>query len=114
MRKLLFLISLILLTTTCSCSMAGEALAPANVTYQVFVSSFQDSDGDGMGDLQGIIDQLDYIAALGVDRLWLSPIHPSVSYHNTTCSTTRPSIPTSVHWRTSTALWPPAGSGASA
>lgn len=81
MRFLVLLMSFILLTTACSCSVAEEAPAPSNVTYQIFVGSFQDSDGDGIGDLQGIIDRLDYIESLGVDRLWLSPIHPSVSYH---------------------------------
>lgn len=47
------------------------------VFYQVYPRSFQDSNGDGMGDLRGISSQLDYIAALGVDALWLSPFYPS-------------------------------------
>lgn len=81
MRILVLLMSFILLVSTCSCSVAEEALAPSGVTYQIFVGSFRDSDGDGIGDLRGIIDRLDYIESLGVDRLWLSPIHPSVSYH---------------------------------
>jgi alpha-glucosidase len=45
--------------------------------YHVYVRSFFDSDGDGHGDLRGVIAKLDYIAALGVDGIWLSPIHPS-------------------------------------
>lgn len=45
--------------------------------YQVYVRSFCDSDGDGQGDFAGLICKLDYIAALGVDAIWLSPIHPS-------------------------------------
>ncbi len=49
--------------------------------YQIFVGSFADSNGDGIGDLQGIIDKLDYLAKLKVGYLWLSPIHPSSSYH---------------------------------
>lgn len=47
------------------------------VFYQVYPRSFADSNGDGMGDLQGVIDHLDYIASLGVDGLWLSPFYPS-------------------------------------
>jgi oligo-1,6-glucosidase len=47
------------------------------VVYQVYPRSFQDSDGDGIGDLRGIIDRLDHLATLGVDLVWLSPIYPS-------------------------------------
>jgi alpha-glucosidase len=42
--------------------------------YQVYVRSFADSDGDGVGDLRGIVDRLDYLQWLGVDALWLSPV----------------------------------------
>jgi alpha-glucosidase len=47
------------------------------VIYQVYIRSFADSNGDGQGDLAGLTGKLDYIAALGVDAVWLSPIHPS-------------------------------------
>jgi alpha-glucosidase len=47
------------------------------VVYQVYTRSFQDSDGDGIGDLRGIERRLDHLTWLGVDALWLSPIHPS-------------------------------------
>jgi alpha-glucosidase len=47
------------------------------VLYHVYVRSFFDSDGDGQGDLQGVLEKLDYIQRLGVDGVWLSPIHPS-------------------------------------
>jgi alpha-glucosidase len=47
------------------------------VVYQIYPRSFQDSDGDGVGDLRGIAQRLDYIAWLGVDAFWLSPIYPS-------------------------------------
>ena len=57
--------------------------------YQIFVYSFCDSDGDQVGDLQGIISQLDYLNDgdpntgddLGIDGIWLTPIMPSKSYH---------------------------------
>jgi alpha-glucosidase len=45
--------------------------------YQVYVRSFCDGNGDGQGDFAGLAAKLDYIAALGVDAIWLSPIHPS-------------------------------------
>lgn len=47
------------------------------VVYQVYPRSFRDTSGDGIGDLQGIIDGLDHIASLGVDAVWLSPFFPS-------------------------------------
>lgn len=47
------------------------------VIYQIGPWSFQDSDGDGTGDLNGIIERLDYISSLGVDAIWLTPIYPS-------------------------------------
>ena len=45
--------------------------------YQIYPRSFQDSDGDGVGDLAGIERRLDHVASLGVDAIWLSPIFPS-------------------------------------
>lgn len=49
--------------------------------YHIFVPSFCDSNGDGIGDIPGITGKLDYLEELGVEGLWLSPIHPSASYH---------------------------------
>ena len=51
------------------------------VGYQIFVASFRDSDGDGYGDLRGVIDSLDYLQDLGVQVLWLTPIQQCGSYH---------------------------------
>lgn len=51
------------------------------VGYQIFIASFCDSDGDGMGDLQGIISKLDYLKGLNVDVLWLTPFQSSTNYH---------------------------------
>ncbi len=45
--------------------------------YQLYVRSFSDPDGDGVGDLHGVVDRLDYIASLGVDAIWLNPCYPS-------------------------------------
>ena len=47
------------------------------IIYQIYPRSFQDSDGDGIGDLRGITDRLDHVAGLGVDAIWLSPIFTS-------------------------------------
>ncbi|MFL6723838.1 MAG: alpha-amylase family glycosyl hydrolase, partial [Sphingomicrobium sp.] len=61
-------------------SAAHSATVPwweSGVVYQIYPRSFQDSDGDGIGDLRGIGQRLDYLAELGVDALWLSPIFPS-------------------------------------
>ena len=65
-----------------TCAAAESTPSPASgVTYEIFVASFNDHNGDGCGDLLGIVDKLDYLTSLGVDTLWLMPIHPSPSYH---------------------------------
>lgn len=51
------------------------------VCYEIFVRSFCDSNGDGIGDLNGITSRLDYLSDLGIECIWLTPIHPSPSYH---------------------------------
>ncbi|MBS7575953.1 MULTISPECIES: alpha-glucosidase [unclassified Enterococcus] len=53
-----------------------------SVIYQVYPRSFQDSDGDGIGDLQGIISRLDYLQNLGIDAIWLSPVYKSPNDDN--------------------------------
>ncbi|MDR1697689.1 MAG: starch-binding protein [Erysipelotrichaceae bacterium] len=49
--------------------------------YQLLVYSFADGNGDGVGDFKGIIDKLDYLDDLGITGIWLSPAHPSTTYH---------------------------------
>ena len=100
-RFALILTSLALLVCACSPENTGEPVTPVTpsgpdgpvtpvmpartgescITYQLLVYSFADSDGDGIGDFNGIREHLDYFKSLGVQALWLSPIHPSTSYH---------------------------------
>lgn len=56
---------------------APESWSRDAVIYQVYPRSFADSDGDGVGDLPGVISRLDYLAGLGVDAIWLNPFYPS-------------------------------------
>ena len=53
----------------------------SNTAYQLLIYSFADSDGDGVGDFKGIQNKLDYLDEMGVTALWLSPAHPTSSYH---------------------------------
>lgn len=77
-----------------SCQSAGEQKMPAGdslseqawwkeaIVYQLYPRSFKDSNGDGIGDLKGIISQLDYIKSLGVTAVWLNPIYGSPNDDN--------------------------------
>ncbi|MFY7890802.1 MAG: alpha-amylase family glycosyl hydrolase [Spirosomataceae bacterium] len=73
-KLLLFLLSISFYST-----MAQGKTPP--VCYEIFVRSFADSNGDGIGDINGITSKLDYLASLGVDALWLTPVCKSASYH---------------------------------
>lgn len=53
----------------------------ADISYQLLVYSFADNDGDQWGDINGITSKLDYLNELGIKAIWLSPIHPAMSYH---------------------------------
>ena len=55
--------------------------APSDVWYEIFVRSWYDTNGDGIGDLNGVTAKLDYLQSLGVSGVWLMPINPSPSYH---------------------------------
>ena len=52
------------------------------VIYQIYPKSFQDSNGDGIGDLRGIIQRLPYLKKLGIDAIWLSPVYKSPEIDN--------------------------------
>ena len=62
--------------------MTERAWWKESVVYQIYPRSFKDSNGDGIGDLRGIIEKLDYLRNLGVDVLWLSPIYKSPNDDN--------------------------------
>ena len=72
-------------TTAEAASNASPAAAPSDdqtwwkhaVIYEIYPRSFQDSNGDGIGDLNGITQRLDYLQALGIDAIWISPMFPS-------------------------------------
>ncbi|WP_285009869.1 alpha-amylase family glycosyl hydrolase [Pedobacter faecalis] len=57
--------------------MKKELWWKTSVIYQIYPRSYQDSNGDGVGDLKGIIERMDYVQWLGVEAVWLSPIYPS-------------------------------------
>ncbi len=93
MSKRIFL-SLLLILLIPSCVPAAPTTAPTPVAtptpenwwsnavfYEIFVRSFNDSDGDGVGDFNGITQKLDYLQELGITAIWLMPIFPSPSYH---------------------------------
>lgn len=85
-KKIILILGLILtLFTLTACQENENILAKTysenDIYYQIFVRSFADSDGDGVGDFNGITDKLDYLTELGVTALWLMPIHPSPTYH---------------------------------
>ncbi len=88
MQPIFRLAVMVLCLALASCQRASDstALEPATheapLYYHVFVRSFTDSDGDQNGDLQGIIDSLDYLQSVGVTGLLLTPLYPSQFYHN--------------------------------
>ncbi|MFT2009309.1 alpha-amylase family glycosyl hydrolase [Pontibacter sp. 13R65] len=83
----LFIAGTICLTAACSSTdklstqQTKASEWPRGVTYEIFVQSFCDSDGDSIGDIKGMTSKLDYLQDLGVEGVWLMPISPSPSYH---------------------------------
>ena len=98
MRKKNYLLYFILATICCagiSCksktttevsnnadSVAGRKWWKEAIVYQIYPRSFKDGDGDGIGDLKGIISKLDYIKSLGINTVWLNPIYSSPNDDN--------------------------------
>ena len=79
MRKgLLLLAACLMLLAALPAAAQGD---PYRNWYEVFVYSYQDSDGDGIGDINGLRSRLDYIADMGYTGIWLMPVMPSPSYH---------------------------------
>lgn len=62
-------------------AMSGTRPSDSGVYYEIFVRSWYDTNGDGIGDLNGVTAKLDYLKSLGVSGIWLMPINPSPSYH---------------------------------
>lgn len=93
MKPLSLLLSLLLVITmsiqSCKTSDTGDVNSAIDpqwwkeaVVYQIYPRSFKDSNGDGVGDLRGIISELDYLKSLGIDAIWLNPIYQSPNYDN--------------------------------
>ena len=79
--------SLLALMLAALVPVTAQAKAPAKapwwshaVIYEIYPRSFQDSNGDGVGDLNGVTRRLDYLKALGIDAIWLTPFYPSPNY----------------------------------
>ena len=66
-----------LATSSAAAPSSDETWWKHAVIYEIYPRSFQDSNGDGIGDLNGITERLDYLQALGVDAIWISPMYPS-------------------------------------
>lgn len=84
MKKLFILVGMIFILAGCNNVIKDETSDPLSdegVFYEIFVRAFADSDGDGIGDFNGITENLDYLVDLGVNGIWLLPIYPSPSYH---------------------------------
>lgn len=60
---------------------AAQPSTRSGVWYEIFVRAWYDTDGNGVGDLNGVTAKLDYLKSLGIDGIWLMPINPSPSYH---------------------------------
>lgn len=75
----------LLLAATClsGCTSTTEAVSNENssIVYEIFPSSFYDTDGNGVGDLKGITEKLDYIQSLGAGAIWMTPYTDGASYH---------------------------------
>lgn len=71
----------LILVQSCTTEKVMDTHWPLGVKYEIFVQSFADGNGDGIGDLKGLTEKLDYVQELGVNGIWLMPTMPSPSYH---------------------------------
>jgi alpha-amylase len=79
-----FILLVLTLTFACTGKKRGEIenhWPHAGITYEIFIQSFYDSNGDGIGDINGVIKKLDHVKELGANAIWFMPIMPSPSYH---------------------------------
>ena len=86
MKKSLFFILPMLASSLSGCSSGGykfEKVSNENgsMSYEIFVRSFYDTNGDEIGDINGVTEKLSYLEDLGIKTLWLMPVHKSPSYH---------------------------------
>ncbi|PLV57207.1 alpha-amylase family glycosyl hydrolase [Thermotoga sp. SG1] len=94
MKKFLLIVCLILFIFVSSCTRTIEQQSQPlifffsnssnpkyPVIYEIFIRSFYDSDGDGIGDFEGVTQKIDYLKGLGIDAVWFMPFNESVSYH---------------------------------
>jgi oligo-1,6-glucosidase len=86
LKKYLY-VSCILISVSMQCFGQSDSIKDRKwwkeaVVYQIYPRSFKDSNGDGVGDLKGIISKLDYIKSLGVNIVWLNPIYSSPNDDN--------------------------------
>lgn len=90
MKSLLFALSSLLLMSNCTTENESVSERPdidpqwwkEGIIYQIYPRSFKDTNGDGIGDLAGVIEKLDYIESLGVNMVWLNPIYSSPNADN--------------------------------
>lgn len=80
-KRIVLLLFAFIMLCGCSNSTALDDNKGSNVFYEIFVRAFADSDGDGIGDFNGITENLDYLESLGIEGIWLLPVYPSPSYH---------------------------------
>jgi len=78
MKRVIILLVVLVLLTSCTTS---QDYVDSDVYYEIYVGSFNDSDDDSMGDLNGVTEKLDYLKDLGVGGIWLMPISESDTYH---------------------------------